>query len=218
MNRGKIYERFPTFYKILQYAIIFSINASILIGKTIAIFYVGFGAEDPVAFREDQIEVRTPTVHNGRPVGYHQNLLEAHLLHQRIGCDGLAETHFAVPEHPVSGFEDLFGLVDTLLLFLAESNLRLCFGQRFHLCKQRGLDRFPLFRRRQNVAALLHGFDRSNGGAERNLIPFACLVGIVEFADNIAGVIQNRMNVVIAEGRAFYRAVGQLDLFSGKLL
>ena len=44
---------------------------SVLGGEAVAEFDIGFGTEDPVALREDQVKVRSPAVHNGGAVRDH---------------------------------------------------------------------------------------------------------------------------------------------------
>ena len=55
---------------------------------------------------------------------HNKNLLIVLFLDQRVGRYRFAETHLAVPEHPISFSEDADSLIDAVHLLITELNSR----------------------------------------------------------------------------------------------
>ena len=62
----------------------------------------------------------------------------------------------------------------------------------------------------------LYRFDRCDRRFQGDFVPFAVTVSVIKFMYIISRPIKNFVDIMIAEGRAFYGAVAEPDLLTGQ--
>ena len=172
-------------------AVIFCVNTRILCGETVPHSDVFLGNKHPVIFKY-QAEIVTPAVHNRRTVGDHQNLLIAHLFDQRIGSDGLAETHLAVPEHTIPLGKYAASLVNACFLLIAKDDFGLWPFRRAADYRVRCIrkdNRTGDFSGSKGISALFYRANGTNCLRQAYLEPLTAFPGVIEIVTVKAGAI-----------------------------